>query len=88
MLKRDRDDGWLLFGAPLFGFWLPFMGWREMLCDYNGIPLICVDYGVMTPLMLADVLHVEWLGIGFAFVSKNLRPATECMEGVIAEPGR
>lgn len=64
-------------GCPVFGFWLPFFGWRDMPADEKGFPcLTCPESGhsLSRPRAIGSFLHFEWLGHGIVFSGSNYRP--------------
>lgn len=59
-----------LFGEPVFGFWLPYIGFEQRPCYHDGKPVIYEsddqpDYRGKT--YDHTFLVIEWLGLDFAF---------------------
>lgn len=66
-----------LFSCDIFGFWLPFVGWRDLPADKEGIP--CIEdsetgFYESRPFSVGSFLQFEWLGIGIIFTGSNYRP--------------
>lgn len=56
----------LLLGKRLFGFWLPFMGWRQFDCYEDGEPIILMDADESMPpnATTRSIFCIEWFDHG------------------------
>jgi hypothetical protein len=66
-----------MMGRPVFGFWLPFLGWRDLPADREGLPCFedpATGRYVRKPYAIGSFLQFEWLGIGVVFAGSNYRP--------------
>lgn len=72
-----------LMGFPIFGFWLPFIGWRNLPVNRSG-SIISASGDILearSPFFIT-AFALEWLGLGVSFLRAPV-PIRDAISGEI-----
>ncbi len=65
MFSRNDEGSWCFLGWPIFGFYLPFLGFKEYTMSDEEVNAIEATYGYeLVKGSKMNFLCAEWLGYG------------------------